>query len=78
MALILIVADFVRRLLGLDRYKGTEMEARRFVEELRLYEREVARFQYKLSDRELFNAVLNLPVEVNGVERRRERGSFQS
>jgi len=68
MALILIVADFVRRLLGLDRYKGTEMEARRFVEELRLYEREVARFQYKLSDRELFNAVLNLPVEVNGVE----------
>jgi len=68
MALILIVADFVRRLLGLDRYKGTEMEARRFVEELRLYEREVARFQYKLSDKELFNAILNLPVEVNGVE----------
>lgn len=68
MALILIVADFVRRLLGLDRYKSTEMEARRFVEELRLYEREVARFQYKLSDRELINAVLNLPVEVNGVE----------
>ena len=68
MALILVIADYVRHQLGLARYKATELEAKRFVEELRLYEREVARFQFKVSDEELFNAVMRLPVEVNGVE----------
>jgi DNA polymerase II large subunit len=68
MALILVIADFVRHQLGLSRYKAIELEAKRFVEELRLYEREVARFQFKVSDEELFNAIMCLPVEVNGVE----------
>ncbi|MEM2122468.1 MAG: DNA polymerase II large subunit [Candidatus Bathyarchaeia archaeon] len=68
MALTLIVADFVRRLLGLDRYKATDEEAKRFVEELRTYERAVARFQYKFPDDVVYNAVLRLPVEVTGVE----------
>jgi len=68
MALILVIADYVRHQLGLGKYRATEAEARRFVEELRLYEREVARFQFKVSDEELFNAVMRLPVEVNGVE----------
>jgi len=68
MALILVITDYVRHQLGLGRYKATELEAKRFVEELRLYEREVARFQFKVSDEELFNAVMRLPVEVNGVE----------
>jgi DNA polymerase II large subunit len=68
MALILVIADYVRHQIGLGRYKATELEAKRFVEELRLYEREVARFQFKVSDEELFNAIMRLPVEVNGVE----------
>lgn len=68
MALILVVADYIQRLMGLDRYKAMEVEARRFVEELRLYEREVARFQFKVSDDELFNVFMKLPVEVNGVQ----------
>ena len=68
MALILVIADYVRHQLGLSRYKATELEAKRFVEELRLYEREVARFQFKVSDDELFNAIMRSPVEVNGVE----------
>jgi len=68
MALILVIADYVRHQMGLGRYKATELEAKRFVEELRLYEREVARFQFKVSDEELFNAIMRLPVEVNGVE----------
>jgi DNA polymerase II large subunit len=68
MGMVVIVADFARTLLGFDRYKATEPEAKRFVAELRLYEREVARFQYRLSDNELFNAVMHLPVEVTGVE----------
>lgn len=68
MALILVIADYVRHQLGLGKYKATELEAKRFVEELRVYEREVARFQFKVSDEELFNGIVRLPVEVNGVE----------
>jgi DNA polymerase II large subunit len=67
-ALTLVVGDFVRRLLGLDRYKPTREEIGRFIEELRLYERSVARFQYRVSDDELRNALLSLPVEVTGTE----------
>jgi len=66
-ALTPIVADFVRRLLGLDRYKPTEEEISRFIEELRLYEREVGRFQYRVSDEEVRNALKHLPVEITGI-----------
>ena len=68
MALILVVADYIQHLIGLNKYRATEIEARRFIEELRLYEREVSRFQFKVSDKELFNAIMNIPVEVNGVQ----------
>ena len=67
-ALTLVVADFVRRLLGLDRYKPTPDEIARFIEELRLFERTLGRFQYKVSDEELRNALESLPVEVTGIE----------
>ena len=67
-ALTLVVGDFVRRLLGLDRYKPTEEEISRFIEEMRLYERAVGRFQYHISDEELRKALEWLPVEVTGTE----------
>ena len=67
-ALTLIVGDFVRRQLGLDRYKPTDEEISRFVEELRLYERSVGRFQYHIPDEELKRALSLLPVEVTGTE----------
>lgn len=67
-ALTLVIGDFVRRLLGLDRYKPTEEEIRRFIEEVRLFERSVARFQYHISDEELRRAVQFIPVEVTGTE----------
>jgi len=67
-ALTLVVGDFVRRLLGLDRYKPTEDEIRRFIEEMRVFEREVGRFQYHVSDEELRNALQHLPVEVTGTQ----------
>ena len=66
-ALTPVVADFVRRLLGLDRYKPTEEEIHRFIEELRLYEREVGRFQYRVTDEEVRKALKNLPVEITGI-----------
>jgi len=67
-ALTLVVGDFVRRLLGLDRYKPLEDEISRFIEEVRLYERSVSRFQYHVSDEELRRALQWLPVEVTGTE----------
>ena len=67
-ALTLVVGDFVRQLLGLDRYKPTKEEISRFLEELRLYERSVGRFQYHVSDEELKKALDRLPVEVTGTE----------
>ncbi|MDH7563380.1 MAG: DNA polymerase II large subunit [Candidatus Bathyarchaeota archaeon] len=67
-ALTLVVGDFVRRLLGLDRYKPTEEEISRFIEEIRLYERAVGRFQYHVTDDELRKALSWLPVEVTGTE----------
>lgn len=67
-ALTLVIGDFIRRLLGLDRYKPTEEEISRFIEEIRLYERSVSRFQYHVSDEELRKALQWLPVEVTGTE----------
>ncbi|MEM1588807.1 MAG: DNA polymerase II large subunit, partial [Candidatus Bathyarchaeia archaeon] len=67
-ALTLVIGDFIRRLLGLDRYKPTDEEIARFIEEIRLYERSVSRFQYHVSDAELWKALNWLPVEVNGTE----------
>ena len=67
-ALTLVVGDFVRLQLGLDRYKPTEEEISRFVEELRLYERSVGRFQYHIPDNELRKALNLIPVECTGTE----------
>jgi DNA polymerase II large subunit len=67
-ALTLVVGDFVRRQLGLDKYKPTEEEVSRFIEELRLYERSVGRFQYHIPDDELKKALNLIPVEVTGTE----------
>lgn len=65
-ALTLVIGDFVRRLIGLDRYKPTEDEIGRFIEEIRVYERQVGRFQYHISDEELRNALQYLSVEATG------------
>jgi DNA polymerase II large subunit len=67
-ALTIVIGDFIRRLLKLDRYKPREDEIARFIEEVRLFERSVARFQYHISDEELRRAIQNIPVEVTGTE----------
>jgi DNA polymerase II large subunit len=67
-ALTLVLGDFIRRRLGLDRYKPLEDEIRRYIEEIRLYEREVSRFQYHVSDEELEYSLRNLPVEPTGTQ----------
>ncbi|MCW4034897.1 MAG: DNA polymerase II large subunit [Candidatus Bathyarchaeota archaeon] len=67
-ALTIIVGDHIRRLLKLAPYKPTEDEIGRFIEEIRLFERSIARFQYHISDAELRRAIQNIPIEVTGTE----------
>lgn len=68
--LILVYADYVRRRLGLSRYtprrRPGEDEVQRFIEELRLHEREVGKFQISCSNKQIEYALMNLPVEVTG------------
>ncbi|MHB1907561.1 MAG: DNA polymerase II large subunit [Nitrososphaerales archaeon] len=68
-ALTLVIADQVRKTLGLEKYNSNAFgdEAGRFIEELRIYERDVGNFQYKISDSDVRKAIENIPVEIDGV-----------
>ncbi|RLI04242.1 DNA polymerase II large subunit, partial [Candidatus Bathyarchaeota archaeon] len=68
LALIIVLGDYIRRLLGLDLYKASEEEVYRFIEELRLYEREVSRFQFHVDDETIAYILRHLPVEVTGIK----------
>jgi DNA polymerase II large subunit len=61
----LILGDYARHLMGLDRYKPTEEEVERYVEENQAYEDIVTR-QYKLKPDEIRAIVRGCPVCVNG------------
>ncbi|MCS7138778.1 MAG: DNA polymerase II large subunit [Crenarchaeota archaeon] len=65
-ALSIILADFIRRILKLDRYKPTQEEVARYIEELRLYERGKNRFQYKVDKNQIAEVIENLPIEITG------------
>jgi len=64
-ALSVLIADIVRRELGLGRYRATKQEVERFKEEIPLYRR-VQHLQYLPGDEEIELIVSNLPVSING------------
>lgn len=64
-ALAVLVGDWVRTLLKLDRYKPLQREVERYVEEVQAYKREV-NLQYPSSPDEIRNAALNIPIEITG------------
>jgi len=66
-ALTVFIADYIRQLLHLDKYKPTEEEIRRYVEEIRLHEKHVGRFQYHNSEEKIEKAVRMIPIEVTGI-----------
>jgi len=70
-AFTIVIADHIRKVLGLDSYHvnswGDE-EIGRFIEELRIYEREVSNFQFRVSDEDIKYTLSNIPVEIDGVE----------
>ncbi|MBD3197464.1 MAG: DNA polymerase II large subunit [Candidatus Lokiarchaeota archaeon] len=63
--LCVLIADFVRRKSNIPKYKATEGEIGRYVEEVKLYDRRV-HLQYPSSNDEIRFAVDHLPVEING------------
>src|SRR5438094_143340 len=64
----LVIADLTAKKLGLSSYRAREEEIGRYTEELRVYEREVGNFQYRVTDEDVRSAISNLPVEIDGVE----------
>jgi DNA polymerase II large subunit len=67
-AFSLVIADITAKKLGLSSYHAREEEIGRYSEELRVYEREVGNFQYRVTDEDVRMAISNLPVEIDGIE----------
>ncbi len=61
-----MLADYVRKKLGLDRYKPTEKEIDRYVEEIFLYNSAISRLQYLPKEEDIRHIVKNCPVCVTG------------
>ena len=64
-AMSVLIADVVRRKLGIDRYKPTQDEIERYKEEIPLYDR-VSHLQYLPTPEEIELIVKNCPICING------------
>ena len=64
-ALSVLIADAVRRELGIGRYQPTEEEVERYKEEIQLYDR-TKHLQYRPTDEEIEIVVRNTPVCIDG------------
>ena len=64
-ALSVLVGDYVRRLLNLDRYKPREEEIERYVEELKQYN-SIQSMQYLPKDDDIRLIIRNCPVCIDG------------
>jgi len=69
-AVTLLIADHVRKIAGLSKFQANSFddETGRFVEELRIYEREASSFQFHILDEDIEHVISNLPVELAGVD----------
>ncbi|MDH3610698.1 MAG: DNA polymerase II large subunit [Nitrosopumilus sp.] len=69
-AVTMLIADHVRKAVGLSKFQADSFddETGRFVEELRIYEREAGNFQFHILDEDIIQVISNLPVELDGVD----------
>ena len=69
-AVTMLIADHVRKAVGLGKFQANSFddETGRFVEELRIYEREAGNFQFHILDEDIIRVISNLPVELDGVD----------
>ncbi len=64
-ALSVLIADEVRKELGIGRYVPTEEEIERYKEEIQLYDRR-KHLQYRPTDKEIETVVKNSPICIDG------------
>jgi len=69
-AVTMLIADHVRKAVGLSKYQANSFddETGRFIEELRIYERDASHFQFHILDEDIDHVISNLPVELDGVD----------
>lgn len=65
-ALSVLIGEYVRSILKLDKYEPRKDEIERYVEEINLYERHVTALQYSPSVEEVKDVVKNVPIEITG------------
>ncbi|MCL5105947.1 MAG: DNA polymerase II large subunit [Candidatus Marsarchaeota archaeon] len=66
-ALAAALADYSRKLLGIDRYKPSGTEVERYLEEIHIYNSRVARLQYLPKDEDIRVIIENCEVCVDGI-----------
>ena len=62
----LILGDYARQFMHLDRYKPTQDEMERYVEEIGIYQTEIISRQYTMKDEEIRIIINGCPVCING------------
>lgn len=65
-SLAVLIADYVRRKLGIGPFEASSELVERFKEEVKLYDEESGGLQYLPSDDEIEAAISNIPVEIAG------------
>jgi len=66
-ALSVALADYARKLFNIGAYKATPEEVGRYIEEVELYNYEIARLQYMPSEEDLQTVVENCAVCIDGI-----------
>nr|HIK01116.1 DNA polymerase II large subunit [Candidatus Undinarchaeales archaeon ERR594346 U_76725] len=64
-AISVVMSDYTRKCLGLSKFKPTQDEVRRYIEEINWYHRRV-HLQYKPSENEIETIIRNVPICLNG------------
>ncbi len=65
-AMSVLIADRIRMLIGLDKYKPTEEEINRYFTEVEDYYTRIAPKQYRPTKQEMDFIIKNIPVEITG------------
>lgn len=65
-AVSVVIADYVRKTLGLQEYDPTELEVKRMAREIHDYHERITNLQYHPSDEELEFLLSHLPVQITG------------
>lgn len=65
-AVTIIIADYVRYVMGYQKYDPTDIEVKRYITEISDYHERVTNLQYFPSEEELEFLLKNLPIEING------------